>query len=591
MKQLSRLCFPWLMVVHCLGCGGGENDPDALVDAETDGDADGDADADWGPDADESDSAPDGSLDGGDDDVDIDGDNDGDDDGDTDMDGEHDADFDDDSPLLPVEVETELGRMRGEDQGDLVVFKGIPYASPPLEELRFRTPRPHPGWTETRDATTFGHICPQSGLLGYEGNEDCLTLNIWAPVAPGPRPVMVFIHGGGFQRGAGSKPQYEGSVLARAGDVVVVTLNYRLGPFGFLTTEALETESDDGSVGNYGIRDQIAALEWIRRNIAAFGGDGDNVTIFGESAGGLAVCVLLGSPMADGLYHRAIIESGAGCYGFLEPDVETETRPSMLDRGAELVVQAECDDAPDEMECMRTVDAELIVEYNAPVLGRSFPASLQYCPTLDGVVLAEDPLDRIARGDAPIVPIISGSNADESSIFTIGTPILTWRAFEDAVRELLGDDDEAVLRIYPPSAFDRPKQALNALVSDLAFICPSLVFAEETSISPNDVYFYHFTHIPEGLLGAAGAMHGLEVFFIFGTFPEALEMRPESLAVAETMQAAWSSFAHSGVPLTDPAWPSYSPGPAIALIDEDVVVTGEIREGRCEELQRAGLVR
>lgn len=223
--------------------------------------------------------------------------------------------------VLPQPVQTTSGPITGTPLNDVLVFKGIPYAKPPVGPLRWRAPVPPEPWDQPRAMTDYGPSCPQprASMGGWDRHvfpihqsEDCLYLNVWTPAkAPSDRlPVMVWIHGGGFVQGSGSMRFYDGQNLARRG-VVVVTLNYRLGPFGFFNHPALQTESDDGSAGNYGLRDQIAALKWIQDNIAALGGDPGNVTIFGESAGGVSVATLMTSPPAQGLFHKAIAQSGA----------------------------------------------------------------------------------------------------------------------------------------------------------------------------------------------------------------------------------------------------------------------------------------
>jgi para-nitrobenzyl esterase len=491
---------------------------------------------------------------------------------------------------LGLEVETDLGRVRGDDRDEVHAYLGIPYASPPIGELRFEPPAPHPGWSETRDATAIGPECPQAMGMGVSGDEDCLTLNVWAPVAPAaPRPVMFWIHGGAFTGGTGGLGTYDGTSLARTGDLVVVTINYRLGALGFLARESLASAED--GIGNYGIQDQIAALEWVSRNIARFGGDPDRVTIFGESAGGMSVCSLLGAPRADRLYSAAIIQSGGGCDGYEDPRASSAGRPSLVERHSAIVEAVGCGTAADEAACLRgvTVPALVGATGDATAIGTSLPASLLYVPNVDGVTLAEEPFARIAGGRRT-VPIMIGSNADEAFIFTLGDFILTWAQFETRVRELVGTSADAVIAAYPRADFMGPKEAYNALVSDVGFICPTLGLTLAAS-DDQPVFLYHYTHVMNGFLGTGGALHAAELPFVFGNFPGSYTPDADDLVVSAAMQRAWTSFARDHAPDYDPSWPrSSSASLAIAIMEDPSDVVSDIRSGRCAELRRVGLV-
>lgn len=485
-------------------------------------------------------------------------------------------------------VTTVEGAVRGQVDGDLVVFRGIPYAAPPE---RWRPPSAHEPWSELRDATAFGPPCPQTNRDGHLGSEDCLYLNVWAHARGNPRPVMVFIHGGAFSSGQGDLGLYEGSDLARAGGVVVVTINYRLGILGFLTTETLAAESPDGSVGNYGIRDQIAALEWVERNIAAFGGDPSNVTVFGESAGAVSICALLGARAADGLFDRAILESGGGCHGFEDPRVTYPSRPSMMDRGQAFVTAAACD-GPDPLGCLRARTLAELLDAQPPgrdEIGPSLLASLVYAPNVDGVLIEEDPIERVRRGGVD-VPIVIGSNADEARAFTVTTVTLSWAMFESRVRAILGDAlGDAVIPLYPRADYT-PRQAFDAFGTDVMMTCPATSFAI-ASAAGDPTYVYHFTRVMNGVWGALGATHVIELFFVFGNWPDAYTPAPEDLVVEADMQGAWTSFATGGTPVLSPAWPAFAEAaPSFAIFDAPASIATEIRGGRCEELRRLGVV-
>ena len=571
-----RRGFSLLFLLFTIACGGGPVAPDGSValdggslDAALDGSLDAALDA-----------ALDGSLDGS-----------------TLADSSIDA-GDAARPPLGEIVTTDRGDVRGQDDGDLIVFRGIPYAAPPVVALRFKRPAPHPGWGDVLDATQFGPRCPQPMGGAAVGDEDCLHLNVWAPSAPsgsGPRPVMVFIHGGGYLAGSSTTALYDGARLARAGDVVVVTFNYRLGILGFLASEALAAEEPDGAIGNFGTWDQIAALRWVQRNIASFGGDPGNVTVFGESAGGMSVCTILGAPAADGLYARAIIESGGGCNGFERPRVSSLGRPAMIERHAQRIADLGCATASDVADCLRDLLPATIVGNTALLqeitFERTRPASVPFAPSIDGVLMNEDPYDRVAGGRAPDVPIVAGTNADEAFLFTVSEVILNSAMYESRVRAILGADADAVLAVYPASAFARPKEAWNTLMTDLGFVCPALSFAEAASAGPQPSFTYHYTHVMGGVFATGGSLHGLELFFVFGNFADSYTPRPEDLALRATMQTAWTAFARSGAPVTTPAWPPYAPSASsIALMTEPLSMTDAIRMNRCAELRRIGVV-
>ena len=328
-------------------------------------------------------------------------------------------------------VSVAQGRLRGVWRGDLWSFSGIPYAQAPVGTLRWRPPQPPEAWAEVRDASTFGPIAPQSpplpGLTSPSDpeasephSEDCLSLNVWTPDLPeithprpgDGRPVMVFIHGGGFTSGSGSVFLYRGGSLVRNGNAVVVTINYRLGALGFLGHRDLA--GPDGLIGNWGIQDQVAALTWVRDNIASFGGDADNVTIFGESAGGFSVATLLGTPAASGLFRRAIVQSG----GMHTHSVEQAEQSA--ERLAAVLGIASCDRASLE----RIPAAELVAATEE--LGRRRPdpgmIPLPFLPVVDGVFLPDDPLVAVAHGSSAGIDLLIGTNRDELTLFGLGTP-------------------------------------------------------------------------------------------------------------------------------------------------------------------------
>src|ERR1700693_2082739 len=324
---------------------------------------------------------------------------------------------------MSVIVSTRYGRLEGEEQDGLVVFKGVPFAAAPAGSRRWLPPEKREPWTGVRDARRFGAVAPQNAVtnqalasmkIEQAQSEDCLSLNVWTPGLDGARrPVMVWIHGGGFTIGAGSQEIYDGSVLARRGDVVVVTINYRLGPLGFLRLCDI-TNGRIPSTGNEGLLDQIAALRWVRANIAEFGGDPDNVTIFGESAGGMSVGALLAMPFARGLFHKAIAQSGS---------CDTVSSVTRANRTAERVL-SKCGVSADDVEAIRALPvAQLLAGVFGPD-GKTPDRELgmAYQPVVDGTLVPRELIDMVAQGSASGVAVMVGSNLEEWKLFSAMDP-------------------------------------------------------------------------------------------------------------------------------------------------------------------------
>ncbi|WP_207669850.1 carboxylesterase/lipase family protein [Thermaerobacter sp. FW80] len=461
-----------------------------------------------------------------------------------------------------VVVETRYGAVRGRKEGAVCVWKGIPFARPPVGELRFRPPEPPQPWSGVRDATRFGPASVQpddrliSNLTGgatLPQDEDCLYLNIWSPSPEGRRPVMVWIHGGAYLTGAGSIPWYDGTSFAREGGVVLVTVNYRLGALGFLYLEEAFGPDFAGS-GNLGILDQIAALRWVKENIAAFGGDPDQVTIFGESAGAGSVGVLLAAPGARGLFRRAILQSGSGGLG-------VRTRESAARVAARVLRHAGVE--PGDRRALLDLPARAWVEAVA-ALGPGLPLG----PVVDGHVLPEHPLNALARGAARDVAVLTGVTKDEYNLFALQDPV--W----------LGDD-EAALRhqveamVGPAAAgrlieFYRRRgqgplgRRLLPLMSYAVFVRGMLATADAQAQVGAPVWAYRFDFETPVLGGVLGACHALEIPFVFNNLDRAGADRftgtaPERYDVARMMHRAWIAFARQGDPQHDglPPWPRY----------------------------------
>jgi para-nitrobenzyl esterase len=506
------------------------------------------------------------------------------------------------------DIHTDKGKVSGvlDEKGGVCGYKGIPYAAPPVGELRFALPREHAPWTDTLEAVKFGNECIQNPMSltpskKVVGNEDCLYLNVWskADAAEKPKPVMVFIHGGGFIYGSADWTIYDGVNLAANGDVVIVTINYRLGAFGFLAHPALRDPA--GFEGNYGMHDQIASLRWVKKNIAAFGGDPNNVTIFGESAGGISVGILLVTPAARGLFQKAIVESGP-INLFIGEKAKTEAD------GEKIASMLGCGegDAAAVAACLRKVSPETIMEKAPP--GIKFLAegsgNYMFSPVIDGFLIPDNPAALLAKGDfAKDVPIIIGSNTDEASFFTSSKDIKTPEDYKnnltvDArhISDAFGIqiDPEGTVAMYPAGSYASPKQAYNAIVRDLAFTCPSRAVARTVAgYEPNNIYLYIFGKAPDerGILANWGAFHGSELAFVFRNFDfMGIKFASKNNSIlSKKIMAYWSAFAHNGKPEVAglPAWNAFDPKKGNYLYLDMDIKEGLNYQGReCDFLEK-----
>ncbi|OGP50365.1 MAG: hypothetical protein A2Y79_11620 [Deltaproteobacteria bacterium RBG_13_43_22] len=465
------------------------------------------------------------------------------------------------------------GLIIGQDP-EIRVFKGIPYAAPPVGDLRWRPPQAVKPWEGVLQCNTFGPVCPQPSRtriiqINFDKiSEDCLYLNVWTKARNNQArlPVMVWIHGGGNISGAASQPYYDGEALARQG-VVLVSLNYRLGPFGFFAHPLLSKESGRDVSGNYGLLDQIAALKWVQKNIRAFGGDPKRVTIFGESAGGLNVCCLMASPSAKGLFHRAIAESG---HAFGKTRHLKQTwfgREPMEKQGERIAQELGCADKPDPLAALRALSADRILEGTKPVLGLIEgigEKGNRFGPITDGWVIPEDIFTIYKQGKQLNVPLIVGTNANEGIIFLPMIPIKTAEEYRMGITAAYGRFAEDVLALFPVSKDTDIRKALSNLLGDLGFIAGARYFSRSMGSVSSKVYLYHFTMKPQGPLGEAlGAFHGSEIPYVFdnldkGAFPPD-EIR---LSLAKLINGYWVQFAKTGNPNRKgaPFWPVYDAG-------------------------------
>lgn len=431
-------------------------------------------------------------------------------------------------------VRVDTGRVAGVSENGVIAFKGIPYAAPPIGALRWRTPAPAAAWQGVRDAGHYGAACPQPSdhkeAWAQVGptSEDCLFLNVWRPARAGKYPVMVFLHGGGFTYGAAGVPLYDGAKLARRG-VVIVSLNYRLGLLGFFAHPALTREDPQGLLGNYGIMDQIAALRWVKRNAAAFGGNPANVTVFGESAGAGVVQTLMGSPLAAGLFEKAISESGAG--GSVLAPI----------RGAPVSAEALGDKWAQALGLPNATVEQLRALPVEKTIGRSFPF-------IDGRVVVHSPGAPFQRGSEMKIPLIIGANSNEATLLGNNA---------DMARRVLGSRYDELLKSYAPAANPRQTPEIE-LAEDALSILPSMSIAQMHAANGAPAYDYYFAQVPANRRSEwAGTPHGGELEYLFGN-PDAGSVWDDAdRAVSDTMAGYWVRFAKTGDPNIPgkPAWP------------------------------------
>lgn len=483
-------------------------------------------------------------------------------------------------------VETDYGLVRGDHKRGTYRFKGIPYAAPPVGARRFAPPEPAPSWTGERIAHGRFPIAPQppdsvSRLLGSgdgpaQSEAECLTLHVWTPSPDdAPRPVMVWMHGGAFVSGSGITPWYDGSNLA-ARDVVVVTVNYRLGAFGFLDLSGFG-ERFAGS-GNVGLLDQAAALGWIRDNIAAFGGDPSNVTIFGESAGGMSVAAHLALPASAGTFHRAIAQSGAAS-NVWDADQSARVAVRFIERvGLDT----------DRVDQLRELPTDAILEAQIAVSAEfGITKGLPFQPVVDGASLPIAPLEAVRNGAAVGIDLLTGTNRDELRLFTAMAPNL--QPSDDAgvarrVKGFVTHDPDGLVAAYRdllPTA--TAAELYEAVGTDAVFRIPAVQLAEaQSSHAPTWLYEFHKASTAFG--GSMGAAHAVEVPFAFDNLdaPGAafLTGEPDEAMrhLATQMADAWTTFARTGNPNggTLPDWPTYAPDDRATLIfDDEPVVTDD----------------
>ena len=486
----------------------------------------------------------------------------------------------------PLKVKTDQGKVQGKtiNDGKVRAFLGLPYAAPPVGDLRWKAPEPAAKWKGTRDATKFGAHCAQGRVFDdmvfqdSGPSEDCLFLNVYVPATATDKsklPVMFWIHGGGYAGGASSEPRHNGDFLPLKG-VVLVTINYRLGVFGFLVTDELAKEAN-GSAGNYGLMDMVAALHWVNANIKNFGGDPGNVTIFGESAGSFAVSTLMASPMAQGLFHRAIGEGGAAF-------------PSGINLGGETVAER----AKTDGAWVDSLGAKSLKDLRAMPTDQLLEAAKKkgttgFAPVIDGRLITEPIPDTYAAGKQAHVPLLAGWNADEGSFFAMrGMSAAQWNAMAGG---LFKERSAAFLKLYPG---ETDAQALRSAIdfgSDSFIALGTWKWIEahsKTGQSP--VYRYHFELAapPSKYHPGTFAFHSDDIEYVFGTLDTrpGYTVRDEDRKLSDQMMSYWANFARSGDPNGEglPTWPKLGSDDSLIHLNSPITTGPDILRPRYEFL-------
>jgi para-nitrobenzyl esterase len=455
-------------------------------------------------------------------------------------------------------VKTNTGAVKGSISADgkVRMFKGIPFAAPPVGPLRWKAPQPVAPWASVREATAFGPRCMQGNIFGdmvfrdTGPSEDCLYLNVWSPVLEVRKvpllPVMVWIYGGGYAAGASSEPRQDGEMLAKKG-VVVVSMNYRLNIFGFLAHPGLAKETGRSGSGNYGLLDQVAALEWVQKNVKAFGGDPTNVTIFGESAGSFSVSGLMASPLAKGLFQKAIGESGA----FF---------------GSSLAVKPASEAQLAGEKFASSMGASSIDDLRAKSAAELLQATLKnpegFAVDIDGVFFPEDPRATYTAGKQAHVPLLAGWNRDEvGSQRFFGKDKPSADAYKAKLRDQYKDAADQLLELYPAATDEQASQSAGALSSDTFIAYSTWKWLElQRTTGQSTVYRYEFDDAPPAT-PSNGAYHSAEIEFVFEALPSKnLPWRPEDTKLSDLMSTYWTNFAKAGDPNSSglPSWPPFA---------------------------------
>ncbi len=463
-------------------------------------------------------------------------------------------------------VDTAYGPVSGKQEDGIKKYLGVPFAKPPVGDLRFAPPQPLEPWDEVLECTEFGDsaLQPSNKDDGLQHDEDCLYLNIWTPEQGENLPVYVFIHGGAFVQGSPSQSLYDGTVFAKEG-IVQVNLSYRLNALGFWPSK--EIEEQYGSFGTVGVLDQIAGLQWVKENIAAFGGDPNNVTIGGESAGSFSVAHLIVSPLAEGLFNRGIMESGTllgttylapYCNGYKEQAYEN-TDNFMQSMGASNLAE------------MREISGQELADASGYNFDMTKQTPYYFFPIFDGYALPEDPYKAIIDGQSNDVPILVGFNKNEGSIFIPDG--VTEQGYKEYVEMIFGDKAEVIMERFPVDEENTATERTRYMVKMPGFSLGSKIYADALSDRGQDVYFYNFNYSGPKLDEAGlGSPHALELYFVFDQIPEPT---PEQQALTNEIRAYWINFIktgnpNEGVPVSN-TWPKYTTeNKQVIILDKDI---------------------
>jgi para-nitrobenzyl esterase len=482
-------------------------------------------------------------------------------------------------------VTTRSGKLEGNVDDGLYIFKGIPYAAPPVGELRWMPPQPVKKWNGVRPAKKFGPIAPQNMMVGgpmagfgevEPQAEDCLFLNIWTPgLDNAKRPVMVWIHGGAFTIGSGSSAMYDSDRLPKRGNVVLVTINYRLGMLGFLRLKDV-TGGKIPATGNEGLMDQVAALKWVRDNIAAFGGDPKNVTVFGESAGGMSIGCLMAMPSAKGLFHKGILESGVGSTAGPLAPANTIGEHFLKTAGIK----------KDNIKALRALTPAQLLDIEMKMrTGLAGPGEVAKitatAPVIDGEIIPDVPNKLAKKGSAKEIPVIIGTNLEEWKLFGMMQPGFG-KLDEAEMLKRLGAFMPAIsvkrlVVAYRKAREKRgdatsPAEILSAIQTDLMFRMPALELVEAQWDNKQLAYSYLFTWKSPVMGGALGACHALEIGFVFGKYDATFcGTGPDADKLARCMQDAWLAFARTGDPSCEciGKWPVYGKQRMTMILDKE----------------------
>jgi len=490
-------------------------------------------------------------------------------------------------------VKLDSGKISGVQQGGTWTYLGIPYAKPPVGNLRWKPPEAPVAWSGTRACTKYGATCPQPpGQISYgKTSEDCLYLNVWTPAKASTEklPVMVWIYGGAFTTGSGSDPGFNGVNLTKQG-VIVVTINYRVGMFGFMAHPELSKESPHSSSGNYGLMDMIQALKWVKKNINGFGGDPGRVTVFGQSSGAESIQYLLVSPPARGLFQRAISESGPRWhYGWISP--MNPTLEDAYKTGEQMAVNLGCDKASDQIAAMRAKSSDEVLQASGYTVEESCPPTgIQAAVNVDSWVVPDKPETLYNAGKQMNVPVLIGENKDDGTAFgaIVQKNNITTAQYPTIIQGAVGDASAAeVTAMFPVTSDAQVGATVSNLLTQMDFAsCARYICQSTTTKTNSKAFLYQFTRVPPNKAGALlGCHHSAELEYVFGNLPSSEGFGPKDTEISNTMMGYWTRFAKTGDPNGggSTAWPAYSSSKEQNLeIGDQVTVNAGLFKAQCD---------